>query len=76
MTRVEVFYADETLAAQMAKDAEDAGCFHEAAHTTPGWYWWYCQSGCLPDSEANGPFASEDEALYNVQQENDDDFAS
>jgi hypothetical protein len=22
----------------------------------PGWYWWTCEPGCLPDSEPNGPF--------------------
>jgi hypothetical protein len=27
-----------------------------------GWYWWTCLPGCLPDSEAMGPFKSELEA--------------
>lgn len=34
----------------------------------PGWYWWPCSPGCLPDvtdgiSEAVGPFETEDEAI-------------
>ena len=24
----------------------------------PGWYWWSCLPGCLPDSERVGPFGS------------------
>lgn len=22
----------------------------------PGWYWWSCSPGCIPDGEAYGPF--------------------
>ncbi len=47
--------------------------FHAPAHVDdefmlceeyhgPGWYWWTCQPGCLPDGPACGPFASEAEA--------------
>ena len=28
-----------------------------------GWYYWYCSPGCLPDSEAMGPFTTEQEAV-------------
>ena len=28
----------------------------------PGWYWWSCFPGCLPDGEATGPFATSKEA--------------
>lgn len=28
-----------------------------------GYYYWYCQIGCLPDSEPIGPFESEEEAI-------------
>lgn len=24
----------------------------------PGWYWWPCFPGCLPDGEQAGPFAT------------------
>ena len=26
--------------------------------TSPGWFWWTCQSGCLPEGEPSGPFAT------------------
>ena len=29
----------------------------------PGWYWWSCFPGCLPDGEPSGPFSNEQEAL-------------
>jgi hypothetical protein len=35
---------------------------------TPGFYWWACFPGCLPDSEfPNGPFATEAEAIADAQ---------
>lgn len=33
----------------------------------PGWYWWSCFPGCLPDSEPNGPFETDAEALADAQ---------
>ena len=38
-----------------------------------GWYWWSCFPGCLPDSEANGPFATKAEALADAQADADDE---
>lgn len=32
-----------------------------------GWYWWACFPGCLPDSEPNGPFETEAEAVADAQ---------
>lgn len=32
----------------------------------PGWYWWSCFPGCLPDSDAMGPFKTEAEALQDA----------
>lgn len=32
-----------------------------------GWFYWYCFPGCLPDSEAIGPYATHDEALKAAQ---------
>ncbi len=44
-------------------DAENTS----AANDMPsGWYWWACFPGCLPDSEPNGPFATEAEAISNA----------
>lgn len=31
-----------------------------------GWYWQSCQPGCLPDGDAIGPFATEEEALADL----------
>ena len=33
----------------------------------PGWYWWPCFPGCMPDSEPVGPFATEEEAIADAQ---------
>lgn len=41
---IEVFYSSDGI---MAED----GCY-----TGAGYYWWFCQPGYLPDSEACGPF--------------------
>jgi hypothetical protein len=27
-------------------------------HNGPGWYWWACFPGCLPDADPCGPFAT------------------
>ena len=35
----------------------------------PGWYWWPCFPGCLPDNDAVGPFTSEAAAIADAQQE-------
>jgi len=35
----------------------------EEAEKLAGWYWWSCSPGCLPDSEASGPFETEIEAV-------------
>jgi hypothetical protein len=34
----------------------------------PGWYWWACSPGCVPDSDAYGPFASSRQALENADE--------
>jgi hypothetical protein len=34
---------------------------------TGGWFYWYCFPGCMPDSEAIGPFATHAEALADAQ---------
>lgn len=62
---LEVFYLD--YGDKMAKDWPEL---------TPGWYYWYCFPGCLPDSEPMGPFATEDEALADAQDITDDEERS
>lgn len=34
----------------------------------PGWYWWPCFPGCMPDSDAIGPFKSEEDAIADALQ--------
>ena len=36
---------------------------------TGGWFYWYCFPGCLPDSDAIGPFASPAEAKKACREE-------
>lgn len=38
----------------------------EEAKGLAGFYWWSCSPGCLPDSEAVGPFKTEEEARQDV----------
>jgi hypothetical protein len=39
----------------------------------PGWYWWHCFPGCLPDGEAVGPFRSEADAVADATAPEDTD---
>jgi hypothetical protein len=39
-------------------------------HNAPGWYWWSCFPGCLPDGDPSGPFATEAEAIADAQEVN------
>ena len=39
-----------------------------ATDREPGWYWWACFPGCLPDGEPNGPFASARDAFNDAQE--------
>jgi hypothetical protein len=39
---------------------------YELAHAlggSPGWYWWACYPGCLPNGDAFGPFPTSFRAL-------------
>ncbi len=35
----------------------------------PGYYYWHCFPGCLPDSEPWGPYETEQEAIESAQEE-------
>lgn len=63
---LEVF---ELTAGQMYADREHALEIYEdePEHLEAGWYWWSCFPGCMPDSEAMGPFNTEAEALADAQ---------
>tara|TARA_R110002020_G_scaffold449253_1_gene662294 strand:+ start:9877 stop:10161 length:285 start_codon:yes stop_codon:yes gene_type:complete len=70
---VEVFYVSDTEAKEnrsvMVNECTRA--FFDEEHagnlTESGWYWWSCFPGCLPDSEAIGPFETEELAIENAQ---------
>jgi len=47
---------------RLAEYMEDGSSLDEACKALAGYYYWSCQIGCIPDSEAYGPFASENEA--------------
>jgi hypothetical protein len=34
----------------------------------PGWYWWSCFPGCIPDGEPSGPFESEEKAIEDLRE--------
>jgi len=39
----------------------------ECGANAPGWYWWHCFPGCLPDSEPMGPYDTESDALADAR---------
>ena len=72
---VEVFY----ISVQDVIDADpdswlgNAILADEATPTTArdlaGWYFWFCFPGCMPDSDPNGPYATELDAINAAQEE-------
>jgi len=32
----------------------------------PGWYWWACFPGCLPDGDKSGPFKNFNDAILDA----------
>jgi hypothetical protein len=61
---VEVFYDDADIMNGHARNFDGNGDPVQA-----GWYYWYCFPGCLPDSDAIGPFATEQEAIEAAQED-------
>lgn len=51
---VEVFYIHE-----MGHEDPD----RPGEYLPPGWYYWYCFPGCMPEGDPNGPFKSEQVAI-------------
>ena len=74
-----MIYSDETRE-NNGQAVPDVEIFHSADYPAeagaeplePGWYYWYCLPGCLPDSGPIGPFASEEEAIEAVREENEE----
>jgi hypothetical protein len=65
---VEVFYITPAQAANRVSNYDD-GTSDDC--TEPGWYFWYCFPGCMPDSEPMGPYATEAEAVAAAQEGNE-----
>ena len=40
---------------------------NDEAHP-PGWYWWACFPGCMPDGEPTGPFPESSYAFYDADE--------
>ena len=60
----EVFWYDGEII-----DSEYTGRLDTAEDIEPsGWYWWACFTGCMPDSEKVGPFASSSQAYDNANE--------
>ena len=60
----ETFYvSDEDAENQLDGSALDTVTF------MPGWYYWHCFPGCLPDSDPFGPFESAQEAIASAREE-------
>lgn len=59
LPNIEVFYVDE----RTAKLARQRVEFADTELSEPGWYYWPCFPGCLPDGPAIGPFDTEQLAI-------------
>lgn len=77
---VEVFYAKEGEWAYDENGERGDVTYDEDGEPLPGqnvneagWYYWYCQIGCLPDSEPEGPFETEEEATAEAQADAQED---
>lgn len=67
---VEVFYYDGKPGTAKGTEPDEyltILCGEEGAEEQPGWYYWFCFPGCLPDSEPCGPYDSEAEAIADAQ---------
>lgn len=65
LPNVEVFHVSRMECNYNLQNMDHAD---EYTITEPGWYYWYCFPGCLPDGPAFGPFATEAEAIANAQE--------
>ena len=60
LPNAEVFYVSQMEVNYNLQNIDHAD---EYTITEAGWYWWSCFAGCLPDSDAIGPFETEQEAI-------------
>lgn len=66
----EVFYMSQAEIDQVYRDNgfEPGDDDAEIAFSEPGFYYWPCFPGCLPDGDAIGPFPTEAEALDDARE--------
>ena len=74
---VEVFYMDQPTCDHCGRENKAARetcrfCGAILPEFAPGWYFWYCLPGCLPDSEPDGPYPTEEAALEAVREQNEE----
>jgi hypothetical protein len=84
LPNIEVFFVDrdEFIEAEagtwmyeemMAKMEEQGALFDpdDVASDLAGWYYWFCLPGCMPDSDAFGPYDSEEAALEAAREDHE-----
>ena len=68
---------DEEVTTPKPEEGEDSTEYDEEAQaeaaSLEGWYYWTCFPGCLPDSDAVGPFETEEEAQADAGEEVEDE---
>ena len=64
LPNAEVFYVSQMEVNYNLQNIDHAD---EYTITEAGWYWWSCFPGCLPDSDAIGPFETEQEAINDAR---------
>jgi len=64
---VETFYVSRR---EMSERQDATG--DDPPITGPGWYYWACFPGCLPDGDPVGPFETEAAALADAREGMDD----
>lgn len=57
-------WMSERLQAEL--DSDRYADKEDKAESLEGWYWWTCCPGCMPDSDAFGPFETEEEAIQDA----------
>ena len=65
LPNVEVFYVSPMEVNYNLANMDHA---NEYTITESGWYWWSCFPGCMPDSDAMGPFETEQDATQDAQE--------
>lgn len=60
---------DETwMKNRIIEEMKGVGNNFVAASNLAGWYFWFCLPGCLPDSDAFGPYQTEKEAISELRE--------